>query len=61
MVTDNGWSNGWIQTALALRSGETFLWDVLAREGGAWDAARLKAICREMLLDRADAFCAPAE
>ena len=59
-VTDNGWTNGWIQTALALKDEGTFLWDAMAKEGQRWDEARLAEICREMLLDEADAYCAPA-
>jgi len=59
-VTDNGWTNGWIQTALALRSEDRFLWDVMADEGRAWDPAQLARICEDMLLDQAATYCVQA-
>ena len=59
-VTDNGWTNGWIQTALALRSEGRFLWDVMADEGRAWDPAQLARTCEDMLLDQAATYCVQA-
>ena len=61
-VTDNGWTNGRIQTALALRSEDRFLCDVMADEGRAWDRdpAQLARTCEDMLLDQAATYCVQA-
>lgn len=56
-VTDNGWTNGWIQTAMALRNDGAFLWDVMGAEGANWDEDQLTRICNEMLMDQAEAYC----
>ena len=48
-VTDSGWSNGWITTALSMQERNTTVWDVMQREGRQWDMARVLAICNEML------------
>ena len=68
-VTDNGWTNGWIQTALALRSEGRFLWDSSVGRHGrrgpggrAWDPAQpeLARLCEDMLLDQAATYCVQA-
>jgi hypothetical protein len=57
-VTDGGWTNGNVMTAMALRQANTTLWEVLRGEAAQWGAAEVDAICREMLQERADEFCA---
>ena len=56
-VTDNGWTNGWIQTSLALRHGNTTLWDVMMQESGEWDMNWVTDVCKEMLMDESDEYC----
>ena len=53
-------TNGNIMTALALRDANTTLWDVMRQEAAEWDAAQVKAVCHEMLQERAAALCAPS-
>jgi len=57
-VTDNGWTNGWIQTSLALRSGNTTLWDIMLKESSKWKDEDLQHICNEMLEQKAGQYCA---
>lgn len=56
-VTDNGWTNGWIGTAMALRNSNTTLWDVMLKEGAEWKEDDLTRICTEMLMEQA-VYCA---
>ena len=48
-VTDNGWTNGWIMTAMALRETNTTLWDVMSEESVQWEPQQIRSICNEML------------
>ena len=57
-VTETGWSNGWIMTALALRGANRTLWDIMS-DSGLSDGPQLLSVCREMLGAKAAAFCAP--
>ena len=57
-VTETGWSNGWIMTALALRGANRTLWDTMSASG-LRDGPELLSVCREMLGAKAPAFCAP--
>ena len=59
-VTDNGWTNGWIMTALAARQANTTLWDVMGHEAEQWEEEELKRICHEMLGDLATSYCETA-
>lgn len=56
-VTDDGWTNGWIQTSMALKLGNTSLWDVMKIESDQWNKVHVKKICDEMLLDESDIYC----
>ena len=56
-VTDDGWTNGWIQTALALRKGNTSLWDVMKMESDEWANEDLKSICNEMMMEQSEKYC----
>ena len=58
-VTDGGWTNGNIMTAMALRDANTTLWEVMHAEAAEWSAKEVESICREMLQDRAGELCAP--
>ena len=57
-VTDGGWTNGWIMTAMAARDAGTTLWDTMMKEAAQWDKNELQRICREMLEEHADEYCA---
>ena len=56
-VTDDGWTNGWISTSLALRHGNVTLWDVMKKESVDWDEDMVNRICREMLMEESDVYC----
>ena len=56
-VTDNGWTNGWIQTSMALAKMNTTLYDVMRKESNTWDNQRVAEICHEMLLEESGAYC----
>jgi len=47
-VTETGWSNGWIMTALALRGANRTLRDIM-NESGLSNGPQLLDVCREML------------
>ena len=59
-VTDGGWTNGWVMTAMAAREAGITLWEVMEDEAKAWQRAEISRICREMLQERAEEFCVVA-
>ena len=56
-VTDDGWTNGWIQTAMALKHANTTLWDVMKKESEQWSTEQVNKICQDMLMEESEKYC----